>query len=154
MRCRKKRSSLELRHDHVQWTAGVAYERCWILWLCNPRIRPSVLHVYFSWFRKEAHQDRGRSDITEKKMRDRYFVTQFKSRGILLKTEPETLQHLSAVHFGIIYMCVCVCVCVCVDPVARSVQLLTTGWTVRDGIPVGTRFSAQPDRPWGPPSRL
>jgi len=40
-------------------------------------------------------------------------VTQFKSRGILLKTEPETLQHLSAVHFGIIYVCVCVCVCVC-----------------------------------------
>ena len=28
------------------------------------------------------------------------------------------------------------------------------GWTVRDGIPVGTRFSARPDRPWGPPSLL
>ena len=26
------------------------------------------------------------------------------------------------------------------------------GWTVRDRIPVGTRFSARPDRPWGPPS--
>ena len=26
------------------------------------------------------------------------------------------------------------------------------GWTVRDWIPVGTRFSARPDRPWGPPS--
>ena len=24
------------------------------------------------------------------------------------------------------------------------------GWTVRDRIPVGTRFSAHPDRPWGP----
>ena len=31
---------------------------------------------------------------------------------------------------------------------------LTTGWTVRDRIPMGTRFSARPDRPWGPPSLL
>ena len=38
--------------------------------------------------------------------------------------------------------------------VAHSVQRLTTGWTVRDRIPVGTRFSARPDRPWGPPSLL
>ena len=30
----------------------------------------------------------------------------------------------------------------------------TTGWTVRDRIPVGTRFSARQDRPWGPPSLL
>jgi len=28
------------------------------------------------------------------------------------------------------------------------------GWTVRDRIPVGTRFSALPDRPWAPPSLL
>ena len=28
------------------------------------------------------------------------------------------------------------------------------GWMVRDRIPVGTRFSAGPDRPWGPPSLL
>ena len=28
------------------------------------------------------------------------------------------------------------------------------GWTVRDRIPVGTRFSARPDRPWGPPSLM
>ena len=28
------------------------------------------------------------------------------------------------------------------------------GWTVRDRIPVGTRFSARPDRPWDPPSLL
>ena len=27
-------------------------------------------------------------------------------------------------------------------------------WTVRDRIPVETRFSARPDRPWGPPSFL
>jgi len=27
---------------------------------------------------------------------------------------------------------------------------LTTGWTLRDRIPVGTRFSSHPDRPWGP----
>ena len=29
-----------------------------------------------------------------------------------------------------------------------------TGWRVRDRIPVGTRFSTRPDRPWGPPSLL
>ena len=29
-----------------------------------------------------------------------------------------------------------------------------TGWTVRNRIPVGTRFSARPDRPWSPPSLL
>jgi len=28
------------------------------------------------------------------------------------------------------------------------------GWTVRDRIPVGTRISARPDRPWGPSSLL
>jgi len=28
------------------------------------------------------------------------------------------------------------------------------GWTARDRIPVGTRFSARLDRPWGPPSLL
>ena len=39
-------------------------------------------------------------------------------------------------------------------PLAQSVERLTTGWTVRDRIPVGTRFSARPDRPWGPPSLL
>ena len=38
--------------------------------------------------------------------------------------------------------------------VAQLVQRLTTGWTVRDQIPVGTRFSACPDQPWGPPSLL
>ena len=31
---------------------------------------------------------------------------------------------------------------------------LTTGRTVRDRILVGTRFSARPDRPWGPHSLL
>ena len=35
--------------------------------------------------------------------------------------------------------------------VAQSGQRLTTGWTVRDRIPVGTRFSAIPARSWGPP---
>ena len=29
-----------------------------------------------------------------------------------------------------------------------------SGWTDRDRIPVRTRFSARPDRPWGPPSLL
>jgi len=38
--------------------------------------------------------------------------------------------------------------------VAQSVKRLTTGWTVRDRIPVGTRFSARSDRSWGPPSLL
>jgi len=28
------------------------------------------------------------------------------------------------------------------------------GWKVRDRMPVGTRFSARPDHPWGPPSLL
>jgi len=28
------------------------------------------------------------------------------------------------------------------------------GWAAWDRIPVGTRFSARPDRPWGPPSLL
>ena len=37
---------------------------------------------------------------------------------------------------------------------AQSVQRLTTGWTVRDRIPMGTRFSDRPDRSWGPPSLL
>ena len=37
---------------------------------------------------------------------------------------------------------------------AQSVQRLTTGWTVRDRILVGTSFSARPDRPWGSPSLL
>jgi len=41
-----------------------------------------------------------------------------------------------------------------VGRVAQSVKRLTTSLTVRDRIPVGTRFSARPDRPWGPPSLL
>jgi hypothetical protein len=38
--------------------------------------------------------------------------------------------------------------------VAQSVQRLTTGWMVQNRIPVGTRFSAHPDRPWDPLSLL
>jgi len=41
-----------------------------------------------------------------------------------------------------------------VGRLAQSVQRLTTGWTVRDRIPMGTKFSAPPDRPWGPPSLM
>ena len=41
-----------------------------------------------------------------------------------------------------------------VGRVAQSVQRLTAGWMIRDRIPVGTRFSARPDRPWGPPRLL
>jgi len=52
-------------------------------------------------------------------------------------------------------MCVCVCVCVCVSRgPGSSVGIATKGWTVRDKISVGTRFSACPDRPWGRPSLL
>jgi len=46
------------------------------------------------------------------------------------------------------------CITFHVGPVAQSVYQLTTGWTARDRIPVGTRFSARPDRPRGPPSLL
>jgi len=35
-----------------------------------------------------------------------------------------------------------------------SVGIATTGWPVRDRIPVRTRLSARPDRPWGLPSLL
>ena len=38
--------------------------------------------------------------------------------------------------------------------VAQSENDWATGWTVRNRIPVGTKFSARPDRPWGPPSLL
>ena len=35
-----------------------------------------------------------------------------------------------------------------------SVGIATTGWTLRGSNPGGARFSARPDRPWGPPSLL
>jgi hypothetical protein len=39
--------------------------------------------------------------------------------------------------------------------IAQSVQWLTTGWTVRDNIPVGGEiFHTRPVCPWGPPSLL
>jgi hypothetical protein len=38
--------------------------------------------------------------------------------------------------------------------IALSVYRLTTGWTVRGSNPSGARFSARPDRPWGPTSLL
>jgi len=40
------------------------------------------------------------------------------------------------------------------DGPRSSVGIATRGWTVQDRIPVGTRFSALPDRPWGPLSHL
>jgi len=33
-------------------------------------------------------------------------------------------------------------------------NMVTTSWTFRDRIPVGTRVSPRPDRPWDPPSLL
>jgi hypothetical protein len=41
-----------------------------------------------------------------------------------------------------------------VGRVAQAVHRLTTGWTVRRSNPGGAKFSARPDRPWGPPSLL
>ena len=41
----------------------------------------------------------------------------------------------------------------CCDP-GSSVGIATTGWTVCGSNPGGARFSARPDRPWGPPSLL
>ena len=38
--------------------------------------------------------------------------------------------------------------------VAQSVYRLTTGWTFRRSISGGARFSARPDRPWGPTGLL
>ena len=38
-----------------------------------------------------------------------------------------------------------------VGPVAQSVWRMTTGWTVRGSNIGEARFSARPDRPWGPP---
>ena len=44
----------------------------------------------------------------------------------------------------------CVCVCVCVGR-GSSVSMATDYGLVGPGsIPVGRRFSARPDRPWGP----
>ena len=57
------------------------------------------------------------------------------------------LNMYSFVHLPDLYV-------ITVSRLAQSVQRLTSGWTVRDRIPVGTRFSARPDRPWGPPSLL
>jgi len=39
---------------------------------------------------------------------------------------------------------------------SNSVGIATEvlGWTLRDRIPGGMRFSARPDRLWGPPSLL
>ena len=41
-----------------------------------------------------------------------------------------------------------------VGQVAQSVQRLTMGWMVRGSNPGVARFSASPNRPWGPPSLL
>ena len=74
----------------------------------------------------------------------------------------ETLQHVNCftdTQFitplsGIITLLL-VCICMYSGP-GSSVGIATElpGWTVRDRIPEGTRFSARPDRPWGPPSLL
>jgi len=57
-----------------------------------------------------------------------------------------------------IHICICMYVYIYiyrhVGPVAQSVWRLITGWTVRDLLPVGARFSARPDQPWVPRSLL
>jgi len=40
------------------------------------------------------------------------------------------------------------------DFIYFTFQYLSTGWTVRGSNPGGARFSALPDRPWGPRSPL
>jgi len=50
------------------------------------------------------------------------------------------------------YVCMYVYVCVCVYIYIYTHK--TMGWMVRDQIPVRTRFSACPDRPWSPSSLL
>ena len=77
----------------------------------------------------------------------------FRCRGVTQKKEYSFLvtQYWSFTHFvpkyfrNYHFMC---------GLGAQSVYQLTTGWTVRDRIPVGTRFSANPDWSWGPPSLL
>jgi len=65
-----------------------------------------------------------------------------------LRPRPHTHTHTHSHHththtqtHTLTHMCVCVCVCVWAG-IAQSMYRLVTGWTVRDRIPVGTRFSA------------
>ena len=58
------------------------------------------------------------------------------------------------IYIVLIHICMCEYIYIYMGRVAQSVYRLTTGCTVRVWIPVGTRFSARPDRPWGPPSLL
>ena len=53
-----------------------------------------------------------------------------------------------------IYIYIYIYIYIFVGWVNQSVQRLTTGWTVRDRIPMGTRLSARPDRPCDPHSFL
>jgi len=65
-----------------------------------------------------------------------------------------TILHKNRVYFIFSPRFLPCSVCKRVGRVAQSVRRLTTDWRVRDRIPVGTRFSARPDWPWGPPSLL
>jgi len=67
------------------------------------------------------------------------------SEGALCRCRPFHLRVYTHTHTHIISF---------MGQVAQSVWRLTTGWTVRDRIPVGMRFSACPDQPWGPTSLL
>ena len=46
------------------------------------------------------------------------------------------------------------CCTECTSGPSSSVGIATTGWAVRGSNSGGARFSARPDRPWGPPSLL
>jgi len=50
--------------------------------------------------------------------------------------------------------CIIIIIIIIIKLMGRAAQRLTTGWMARDRIPVRTRFSARPDRPWGLPSLL
>ena len=58
----------------------------------------------------------------------------------------------SGIKKDVIFLCYCYNTIGPGSSVAIPTEL--PGWTVRDRIPVGTIFSARPDRPWGPPSLL
>jgi len=85
------------------------------------------------------------------------------NRNVLNKTGrrvERNIEALSRNYFcrrkdtGIEYY-VCVCVLALINRYANHIfSVLHYVIMVRDRIPVGTRFSARPDRSWGPPSPL
>ena len=54
-------------------------------------------------------------------------------------------------YIDIIYIVIWLCMDI---EIWLCIYYISTGWTVRDRIPVGMRFSTHPDRPCGPPNLL